>query len=149
MPVILPFSSPKLASSSSCSYQYHPIMKHGFWEAKPSSEKGILRIPVNKATSHSACVSNELLFYLPQSFNLYCHSLTEKNPFKPFLTSWVRKCHASAPAGNKEPHSCSPAPSPRWDGEERNAKLMGWDKDSLTEQQREKKITTVILIKRI
>jgi len=31
----------------------------------------------------------------------------------------------------------------------KEAKLMDWHKDSLTEQQREKKITTIILIKRI
>jgi len=28
-------------------------------------------------------------------------------------------------------------------------KVVGWDKDSLTEQQRDKKITAIILIKRI
>jgi len=40
---------------------------------------------------------------------------------------------------------------PQWDGEEnwkKKPKLLGWDEDSLTEQQREKKIT-IILIKRI
>jgi len=31
----------------------------------------------------------------------------------------------------------------------KKAKLVGWDKESLTEQQTEKKITTIILIKRI
>jgi len=39
----------------------------------------------------------------------------------------------------------------QWDGEEnqkKNMKLVGWDEDSLTEQQRKRKITT-ILIKRI
>jgi len=38
------------------------------------------------------------------------------------------------------------------DGEEHQqeeAKLVDWDKNSLTEQQREKKITRVLLIKRI
>jgi len=41
---------------------------------------------------------------------------------------------------------------PRKDGEENQkekAKLIGWDKNSSTEWQREKKITTIILIKRI
>jgi len=40
---------------------------------------------------------------------------------------------------------------PRWDGEENQkekAKLVGWDKNSLTEWQREKK-KTIILMKRI
>jgi len=37
-----------------------------------------------------------------------------------------------------------------WGGEsEGKAKLVGWDKNSLTEWQREKKITTIILTKRI
>jgi len=43
-------------------------------------------------------------------------------------------------------------PSSRWDGEQnqkQKAKLMGWDKNSLTEWEREKRITTIILIKRI
>jgi len=38
----------------------------------------------------------------------------------------------------------------RWGGEEnwkKAAKLMGWDKDSLTEQQMKRKITTIILVK--
>jgi len=42
--------------------------------------------------------------------------------------------------------------SPQGDGKEnrkKKAKLAGWDKDSSTEQQSEKKITTIILIKRI
>jgi len=41
---------------------------------------------------------------------------------------------------------------PRWGGEENQkekAKLVGCDENSLTKWQREKKITTVILIKRI
>jgi len=41
-------------------------------------------------------------------------------------------------------------PPPWWDGEENQgdkAKLAGCDKNSLTEQQREKKITVIILIK--
>jgi len=40
---------------------------------------------------------------------------------------------------------------PLWDWEENRkekAKLVGWDKNTLTEQQMEKKITTRILIKR-
>jgi len=38
-----------------------------------------------------------------------------------------------------------------WDGKncKKKAKLMGWDKDSLTEQQKKRKITTMMLIKRI
>jgi len=42
--------------------------------------------------------------------------------------------------------------SPWWDGEEnqkKKAKLVCWDKDNLTEQQRQRKITTIILLKRI
>jgi len=42
-------------------------------------------------------------------------------------------------------------PSPQWDGEENQkekAKCVGCDKNSLAEQQRKKKITTIILIKR-
>jgi len=61
-------------------------------------------------------------------------------------------CAGLAPASNKEPHGRSLAPSSWWDGEEngkKKAKLMGWDKDSLTEQQRQRKIITIILIKRI
>jgi len=41
---------------------------------------------------------------------------------------------------------------PQWDGEKNQkekAKLVGWDKNSLTESQREKKTTTIMLIKRI
>jgi len=52
--------------------------------------------------------------------------------------------------GHTEPRSCSLTP-PWWDGEENQkekAKFMGLDKNSSTEQQREKKITTIILIKR-
>jgi len=48
--------------------------------------------------------------------------------------------------------SLLPPPPLQWDGEENwkaEAKLVGWDKNSLTEQQREKKIITIILIKRI
>jgi len=44
------------------------------------------------------------------------------------------------------------SPRPWWDGEENKkekAKLVGWDKNSLTEWQRKNKITTKILIKRI
>jgi len=43
-------------------------------------------------------------------------------------------------------------PSPHWGGEEngkKKAKLVGWVKDSLTEQQRKKTVTTAILIRRI
>jgi len=42
--------------------------------------------------------------------------------------------------------------SPRWGGEEnekKKAKLMGQEKGSLTEQQRKRTVTTIILIKRI
>jgi len=42
--------------------------------------------------------------------------------------------------------------APQQDGEENQkekAKLVGWDKNSLTERKREKKITTTILIKTI
>jgi len=35
------------------------------------------------------------------------------------------------------------------DNWKKKAKLLGWDEDSLTEQQRKRKITTIILIKRI
>jgi len=44
------------------------------------------------------------------------------------------------------------SPHPRWHGEENQkekAKLVGCDRSSLTKSQREKKITTRILIKRI
>jgi len=55
--------------------------------------------------------------------------------------------------GNKEPHSCALTPFPhQWDREENQkekAKLMGCDKNSLTEWQREKKITTITQMKRI
>jgi len=43
-------------------------------------------------------------------------------------------------------------PPPCWDREENQnekAKVVGWDKNSLTHWQREMKITTIILIKRI
>jgi len=43
-------------------------------------------------------------------------------------------------------------PTTQWDGEKNQnekAKLVGWDKNSLTEWRREKKITTVRVIKRI
>jgi len=55
-----------------------------------------------------------------------------------------------APAGNKEPCGCSlTPPPPQWDGEENQkekAKLVCWDKNSLTEWQREKKITIMLYI---
>jgi len=56
-------------------------------------------------------------------------------------------CHGLAPTGNKEPRGHSVMPPSRWDGEEnwkKKAKLMCWDKDSLTEQRRKKKITAII-----
>jgi len=62
-------------------------------------------------------------------------------------------CHGLAPVSNKEQRSCSLTPPHPWWGGEKNqkekARLVGWDKNSLNEQQREKKRTTVILIKRI
>lgn len=39
---------------------------------------------------------------------------------------------------------------PRWDGEEngkKEVKLVGWDNDSLIEEQRKRKIITIILVK--
>jgi len=42
--------------------------------------------------------------------------------------------------------------SPQWSGEEhwkKKAKLVVWNKDSLTEQQRQTTVTTIILIKKI
>jgi len=59
-------------------------------------------------------------------------------------------CHGFAPADNKEAHSHSHTPPLWWVGEEnpkKKAKLVGWDKDSLTQQQRKQTITTVVLIK--
>jgi len=56
-------------------------------------------------------------------------------------------CHDLVPASSKEPCNHSLTPPPLWDEEEnqtKKAKLMGWDKDSSTEQQRQKKITTLI-----
>jgi len=47
-------------------------------------------------------------------------------------------------------HSSSPPPPPQWDGEENQnekAKLVGCGKNSLAEEQREKKVTTIILTK--
>jgi len=62
-------------------------------------------------------------------------------------------CCGLASVGNKEPHSYSLAPPlSQWDGEKNQkekAKLMGCDKNSLPGQQREKKITTTVLIKKI
>jgi len=61
-------------------------------------------------------------------------------------------CHGLAPAGNKEPHGRSIAPSPTGVGRrmgKKEAKRMGWDKDGLTEQQRKRTETTIILIRRI
>jgi len=60
-------------------------------------------------------------------------------------------CQGLVSASKKEPHGrfLSPPPS-QWEGEENRkekAKLVGWDKNSLTEWQREKKITTTIPIK--
>jgi len=43
-------------------------------------------------------------------------------------------------------------PSPGWGGEEnwkKKAKFMGWDKGSLTEQQRKQTVTTIILARRL
>ena len=41
-------------------------------------------------------------------------------------------------------------PAVGWEGQlEEKAKLEGWDKESLTEQQMKRKVTTIILIKRI
>jgi len=43
-------------------------------------------------------------------------------------------------------------PSPHWGEEEKGkkkAKLVGWDKDVLTEQQTKRTVTTTILVRRI
>jgi len=61
-------------------------------------------------------------------------------------------CCGLASVGNKERRGCSLIPSPSWwDGEDNHkekAKIVGCDKNSLTERQRETKIT-ITLIKRI
>jgi len=52
-------------------------------------------------------------------------------------------CPCLAPAGNKEPHGFSVTPSSWWDGEDKwqkKAKLVDWDKDCFTEQQRKRTI---------
>jgi len=49
-------------------------------------------------------------------------------------------------------HMVSLSLFPLWDGKEnwkKKAKLVGWDKDSLTEHQRKRTITTIILTKGI
>jgi len=49
-------------------------------------------------------------------------------------------------------HAVALLPLPHWGGEEngkKKAKLVGWDKGSLTEQQRKRTVTTIILIRRI
>jgi len=49
-------------------------------------------------------------------------------------------------------HVAALSPLPCWVGEEngmKKAKLVGQDKDSLTEQQRKRTVTTIILIGRI
>lgn len=60
-------------------------------------------------------------------------------------------CHGLAPANSKEPRGCSLAPAcPGGMGRRigrKKAKFVGWDKDSLTEQQRKRKPPTIILIK--
>jgi len=67
--------------------------------------------------------------------------------------AYTNRC-GLAPASNIEPCGRSPTPiplPPPWDGEKnwkKKEKLMGWVKDSLTEQQRKRK-KTIILIKRI
>jgi len=61
-------------------------------------------------------------------------------------------CCGLAPAINKETLGHSLAPPPWWDEEEnrkKKAKLTGWDQDSLTKQQRKRKLTTIVLIERI
>jgi len=73
--------------------------------------------------------------------NILCHPLRAK-----------KDCAGLAPAGIKESCGLSIIASPRWGGEEngkKKAKLMGRDKDSLTEQQRKWTVTTIILIRRI
>jgi len=58
-------------------------------------------------------------------------------------------CRGLAPAGYEEPRGCSLTPGPWWDREEnwkKMAKHVGWDKESLTEQQRNREVTTIIPI---
>jgi len=54
--------------------------------------------------------------------------------------------------GNKRPPGCFAAPPSigvRRRKERKKAKIMGWDKSSLTEQRRKLTVTTIILIRRI
>jgi len=76
---------------------------------------------------------------------------------KAFLITFYG-CRGLAPSfilGNKGPHGCSTVcvcVSPHWGGQEngrKKAKIMGWDKDSLTEQRRKRTVTTTILKRRI
>jgi len=60
-------------------------------------------------------------------------------------------CHGLDPTSSKERQDRLVSCLPWWDGEEnqkKKAKLVGQDKKSLTEQQRKRKITTIMLIKR-
>jgi len=53
------------------------------------------------------------------------------------------------PASSNEPYGCSLTPTPWWDGEENQkekAKLVDWDKNSLIDSKRKKKITRRILM---
>jgi len=56
-------------------------------------------------------------------------------PATPFPNSAKSCCRDLAPASNKEPWDCSLASPLGWDGEgnwKKKAKLVGWDKYSLT-----------------
>jgi len=63
---------------------------------------------------------------------------------------WLHFCCDLGPVGNKEPHGRSLTPPlPMWDGEAtEKAKLVGYDKNSITKQRREKKTTPIISRKR-
>jgi len=69
------------------------------------------------------------------------------------LTLGSRKdCCGLASAGNKAAHGRSHSSLPGATGRRirrKRQKLVGWDKDNLTEQQRDKEATAIIMIKRI
>jgi len=71
----------------------------------------------------------------------------------PYILILRLKCCGLAPTSNKEPRGHSLTPPFSWwdrkDNQKEKAKFVVWHKNSLTERQRERKITAIILIKRI
>jgi len=73
---------------------------------------------------------------------------SEPKSFAEFAFWTVIRCRGLAHGRNKRATQLLYRPSPCWGGEEngkKKAKLVGGDKDSLTEQQRKRTVATKIL----